>query len=188
MSAPLSRKFFSVALLAVVCCAAPSTSSAQITNTQVVDIKIGSATGSNTKFNTNALIYNFGITTSGGFNYLMTNMGFQLDRGTGVTQDVFVQVFNGFGGTGSLILTNRLNYTNVGTAFAQVNLLLGTNLVVGPGSYSVRLTSGASGSGADTYQFKLGALQLTDTNGTLLPVLQWVEDTDPNAAPGSDCA
>lgn len=149
----------------------------------MVDIKIGSATGANTKFNTNALIYNFGITTSGGFDYLMTNMLFQMDRGTGVNgtnKDVFVQVYNGFGGTGSIILSNRINYTNVGTAFAMVNLLLGTNLVVGPGSYSVRLTSGSSGSGSDTYQFKLGALQLTDTNGTSLPVLQWVEDTDPN--------
>ncbi len=161
----------------------PVSSSAQITNTQVVDIKIGSSTGANTKFNTNALIYNFGITTSGGFDYLMTNMFFQLDRGVGVdstNKDVFVQVFNGFGGTGSLILSNRINYTNVGTAFAQVNLLLGTNLIIGPGSYSVRLTSGSSGSGSDSYQFKLGQLVLTDTNGASLPVMQWVEDTDPN--------
>ncbi|MFM8415051.1 MAG: beta strand repeat-containing protein, partial [Planctomycetota bacterium] len=142
-------------------------------------LKIGATSGSgNRSFNSsNPITYNFGVTTAGGADNLTAiNLDVWVDRGQSATSDIFVTIFNNFGATGSVVATATI--PRPASASSTVLTTGSFNPVVSlpAGSYSVRLTTNATGSGADTYQYRQGPLQLTDVAGVPLSSFYWVQD------------
>ena len=150
-------------------------------------LKIGQQVGAVTKFSVgNPLTFNIGVTNAGATeNISVANVVLEMDRGQGTTAPVVVQFFGGLGGTGSLLASNTVAASEIGTAFAVATFSLGSNVLMPAGGYSVRLSTTSSGVGSDVYQFKAGAMQLVTSSNSLLPTSWWVEDTNTTGTAGT---
>ena len=145
-------------------------------------LELGSQTGAQIFFNdTLVRSYNFGITYAGGSQALTaTSIEVNVKGSNSPSHDVIVRVYDGFGGTGSLLATGTILASQLTNQFQFRTVTFDQPLVLDQGSYSVVLTTGST----TNYFIKNGALELQDSGGLRLTNNLWVQDsnTDGTAA------
>jgi hypothetical protein len=144
-------------------------------------LKIGATSGSgNRAFNvSNPITYNFGITTGGGDSALTAiNLDVWVDRGQTNTNPIVVTIYDNFGATGNVLATTSIPATMTASSTVLATGAFNPVVSLPAGAYSVQLTTATTGSGADTYFYRQGPLQLTDINGTPLSSFLWVQDAN----------
>lgn len=147
-------------------------------------IQIGGQAGAQIFFDsTRSRTFNFGITTTGGQSGLaLSNILVYIKKDGGVTNPVVATVYDNFGGTGNVIATGSLAATNFTSQFDGRYLPLNTTVSLGPGPFSVVLTSDTTG---DRYFYKASKLTLQTTNGTVLSSTLWTQDSNEDGTAGT---
>jgi autotransporter-associated beta strand protein len=147
------------------------------------NITVGSQAGAQIFFNnTLSRVYNFGITTAGQDSAVTVN-AFEVNLKGGNTasnvEQVTVELWNGLGGTGSLLASVNLAANLLTSQFEFKLLTLATPLSLSAGGYSIKLVT----ANTDNYFLKNGALTLKGADDVTLSNTLWVQDsnTDGNA-------
>jgi fibronectin-binding autotransporter adhesin len=158
-----------------------------IADAENVVFAVGNSTGANRSFDATAPItYNFGVTPIGeNAGLIAIQFDFTALRGQSATAPVVFTIYDGLGGTGTAQATQSIPASSFRTAFNSATSVLTTPLPLESGYYSLKVTTAATGSGADTYQWKDGVLKLTNTSSTPLTSYFYVEDSNTNGTAGT---
>lgn len=149
-------------------------------------IKFGTQTGSNTQFNASSpLTYNFGITTTGANSGIsLSTIDLEITRNANA--DLVIEIYNGFGGTGTLV--RRVNVTAAELnqpGFATYSLSLGAPINLTAGAYSLKLST--AGTAGNAYGIKNAPLVLSSSAGVLTND-KWVADSNTSGTAGTTIA
>ncbi|MGA0112141.1 MAG: beta strand repeat-containing protein, partial [Chthoniobacterales bacterium] len=174
-------------LLAAFCVALISNARAQW------DLYVGGQAGAQIFWNTDLTrIYNFGVTTSGGTEtVVLSNVLVSAKRSGGTTGNWTVELYNGFGGTGSLLTSAFATNSVFGTTdFSTFTLGLTNPVSLTAGAYSIKLVSQATGVGNNQMYLKESKLLLTDSTNITNTVssVYWVEDVNTTGTAGTNIA
>ena len=174
-------------LLAAFCVALISNARAQW------DLYVGGQAGAQIFWNTDLTrIYNFGVTTSGGTEtVVLSNVLVSAKRSGGTTGNWTVELYNGFGGTGSLLTSAFATNSVFGTTdFSTFTLGLTNPVSLTAGAYSIKLVSEATGVGNNQMYLKESKLLLTDSTNITNTVssVYWVEDVNTTGTAGTNIA
>ena len=157
-----------------------------------VYMAVGQSSGSGnlTVSSVNSLRYNFGVTEQGGSAGLSAvQVDFTVDRGQQTTDPVVFTVYDGLGGslgTGSVVSTTSVPAATFSAAsFNPATVLLAAPLSLASGYYSLEITTNSPGTSNDKYQIKDGVFRLTDTTGSALSGLYFVEDSNSTGSAGT---
>lgn len=151
-----------------------------------VSIEIGKTTGSGSASLT-AATFNFGV-TSAAQQISISNLKVALARGQSATQPVIIEIFDGLGGTGTVVqrLEIPANSISQGNMTYQT-LSFGEPFILGQGAYSVRISTSAP-AGNSGYTFRPAILTLGDSGGVTLNTSQWIQDNNDTGTAGSTLA
>ncbi len=149
-------------------------------------IQVGAQTGAQIFFN-NTLVrtYNFGITTDGassGLTLGSVDLYFKGNTTQSTTNPVVINIYNGFGGTGTLIGTGTLAATNIPIVFQATTINLNSPISLTSGAYSVVCTT----ANAADYYIKSTSLTLLNAQGVTLTPNLWVQDTNSSGTAGTN--
>lgn len=152
----------------------------------IIDIGATSGSGSVAFNSTNSFTYNFGVTSAAN-SLTMTNVRVALSKGNNAIAPLVVQIFSGLGGTGTLLRTVEIPAATIasGGNMQFYNLALGQGLALGPGAYSVRLSTTATGGNTSEYNIRNGLLALTGSDSVTLNTSQWVQDSNTTGTAGN---
>jgi len=136
------------------------------------------------------LSYNIGITTAGGSQAIsVTNVNLTIDRGSQTTAPVVIDLFNAFGaasGTGSIIASTTIPYTNISaSSFGTVSSTFSTPVSLPASGYSIRVSTTSPGTSANKYQIKTGVMSLYTSGSSLVSSYYWVEDQNSTGSAGT---
>jgi fibronectin-binding autotransporter adhesin len=178
-----SGHFLSTAIAITICSFAPLAQAQDI-------IKIGKTTGQLSTLNAGtSFLYNFGVTTTGSAAGLaLGSIEFTAGRGVNTTAPVLIQIFNGFGGTGSVVSTisipaSSINQGSAGSFLAN----LGSQLNLGSGAYSLKVSTTATGNNAE-YSFRTAQVFMTSSSGVDITPDKWVQDSNTTGTAGETIA
>ncbi len=155
-------------------------------------ISVGAQSGAQIFFNdTLTRVYNFGITTTGGsagLTFDRVDVNLKGGNAASNVEPVIIQVFNGLGGTGTVLANGTFPAGSLTSQFEfrQVSLTNtiapGDPITLPTGGYSVKLTTANVGN----YFIKDGKLTLQNPSGTAtLSNTVWIEDSNTQGSAGS---
>ena len=144
-----------------------------------VDLSIGTQTGANIQLSsTNTSYFNFGVTQLGedqGLTIDSVRLYFQGQGNKNSPEDVVIQLYSGFGATGTVISTATIVKTTMTNQYDPYDVLFGVKYLLTAGAYSVKVSTLST----TTYNFKSGLLNVVDsTGGVLITSSNWVQDNN----------
>ena len=144
-----------------------------------VDLAIGTQTGANIQLNsTKTSYFNFGVTQLGedqGLTLDSIRLYFQGQGPRNSPEDVVIELYSGFAGTGTVLSTATIVKTAMTNQYDPYDVLFGVNYLFTAGAYSIKVSTLS----ATTYNFKSGLLTVVDgTGAVLITSSNWVQDNN----------
>ena len=145
-------------------------------------ITVGSQAGAQIFFNsTLTRTYNFGVTQTGaGLTVTQLDVNVKGGNAQVTLSPVIVGIYNGLGGTGSLLASGTIAANTLTSQFEFISVPFST-LTLPAGGYSVVLST----TNVDNYYIKAGTTKLTTNGTTAVTSSQWVEDTNTDGNAGT---